>query len=61
MKNSPSSVPPELAAIYARQKRTIVRAEHKDGRWKITSDTGRTVIWTRAASISRPWRARLAK
>jgi hypothetical protein len=56
-----SQIPPELAAIYAAQKRIIVRAEHKDGRWKITTDSGRTVIWTRAASISHPWRAKLAK
>jgi hypothetical protein len=56
--SEPSRVPGELLAIYAAQRRTIVSVSVRGDEWKITSDTGRTVVWSRVDRV-RPWRARL--
>jgi hypothetical protein len=57
--SEPRQVPGELAAVYAANRRTITAASvSDDGRWKITTDSGRTVVWTRVDAVH-PWRAKL--
>jgi hypothetical protein len=56
-----AQLPSEIVEVYNRQGRKIVSAvSPKPGQWKVTTDSGRTVLWTRRDSV-RPWSQKLLK
>jgi hypothetical protein len=57
LRRMPADVPPEVLAVYAARKRRIVSAASRGlTEWKITSDSGKTVVWKRTNNPAKPWR-----
>jgi hypothetical protein len=51
------NVPPEILAVYTRRGRIVERAQSNgDAEWRITSDSGKTVVWKRTNNPAKPWR-----
>jgi hypothetical protein len=51
-------LPSEVAATYQQTGKVVTKVETDGSRFRVTSDSGRTVLWTRQTGV-RPWKKTL--
>jgi hypothetical protein len=52
-----ADVPPEIMSVYTLRRKTVERAQSKgDTQWRITSSSGKSVVWKRTNNPAKPWR-----